>query len=176
MGINASVGLKLKVTENVSGNVFSDVWWEGDFNYLRTFLDGVDAGEANRLVMLERTVASGTNDDIDLNGSIIHPVHGLINAAEIVGFIVANRRASASGAANTTNLTIGGGANNATDAFITGTTKTIGPIRPGGFVMFFDPDASGIGSVTAGTADIFRVANSVGASCTYVVIFLLRTS
>lgn len=176
MAINASVGLKLNIKENSAANVFSDVWWEGLFEYQKEFTDGVGADQANRVVMLERTVASGANDDIDIYGSISYPVHGTINAAEIVGFIVANRPVDPNAASNTTNLVIGGGSNNATNAFITGTTKTIGPIRPGGFVMFFNPDASGIGVVTSGTADIMRIANSAGASATYVVILLLRTN
>ncbi len=176
MAINVSVGLKLKVKETVTGNAFSDVWWEGFFDYQKDFTDGVGADQANRIVMLERTVASGANDDIDLYGSINYPAHGTINAVEIVGFIVANRPANPAGAANTTNLVIGGGSNNATDAFITGTTKTIGPIRPGGFVMFFNPDADGIGAVTSGTADIMRIANSAGASATYVIILLVRSA
>lgn len=176
MAINASVGLKLNIKEHHAANVFSDVWWEGLFEYQKEFTDGGGADQANRVVMLERTVASSTNDDIDLYGSINYPAHGTINAAEIVGFIVANRPANPAGAANTTNLVIGGGSNNATDAFITGTTKTIGPIRPGGFVMFFNPDADGIGAVTSGTADIMRIANSAGASATYVIILLIRTA
>lgn len=83
--------------------------------------------------------------------------------------------ASRSGVANTTALTIGGGSNPVV-GFLGGTTPTIGPIRPGGFVFIACPDAAGIGAVTAGTGDILRIANASGAAAVYQIAILGRTA
>ena len=72
-------------------------------------------------------------------------------------------------------LTIGAGTN-PWRGVLGGTSPTIGPIKPGGFVMIGCGGADGIGAVTANTADILRVANSSGASATYQIVILARTA
>lgn len=136
--------------------------------------DGTAAGMADIIWMDERTVASASNDDIDL-APITNAIGQSQTPVEIVGIIVIN--APRSGAANTTNLTLGVGTAPVTPAFLGGTTPTIGPIRPGGvFAIWNSENAAGFGAVTATSADIFRVANSSGASATYQIAFVGRSA
>lgn len=135
--------------------------------------DGTTANKADLLFVDQRTVATASNDDIDLAGSLSDAFGTTITFAEIVAVMVIN--APISGSANTTNLTIGGGSNPFV-GFLGGTTPTVGPIKPGGVFFLFAGDAAGIGTVTATTADILRIANSSGASATYQVCIIGRSA
>lgn len=134
---------------------------------------GVAAGQADILFADQRTVASATNDDIDLAGALANAFGQTITAAELVAILIIN--APISGAANTTNLTIGAGSNPFI-GFLGGTSPTIGPIRPGGFVLLGCGDAAGLGAVVAGTGDILRIANSSGAPASYQIAIVARTA
>lgn len=136
--------------------------------------DGTAAGQADIIWADERTVATGATDSIDL--SPITDAIGVSRApVEIVGLIIIN--APKSGAANTTNLTVGAGSNPATVGFLGGTTPTIGPIRPGGVVALWNSDnAAGFGAITATTGDILQIVNSAGASATYQIALVARSA
>ena len=134
---------------------------------------GTAADQANVLWTDERSVGSGANDDLDMNGVLTNAFGVSVAMVEIVALLVIN--APISGAANTTSLTIGGGTNPVT-GYLGGTTPTIGPIRPGGFVMLGTGDAGGFGVVTPSTGDILRIANSAGASATYQIVILGRNA
>jgi hypothetical protein len=136
--------------------------------------NGGGAGQANILFMDERTVASAANDDLDLNGTALQTVYGAnIAATSIVAVLIVNAPRLASDPVNTTSLTIGGGTSPVT-TFMGGTTPTFGPIRPGGFLFFGCDAVGGVGAITAGTADILRIANSAGASAKYQIALLMR--
>lgn len=134
---------------------------------------GVGANNADQLFTDERTVASATNDDLDLAGVLADVFGATLTMVNLVALFVYNQPRS--GVANTTNLTIGG-ATNPFVGFLGGTTPTIGPIRPGGFVMLGCPATLGLGVVTASTADILRIANSSGAAATYQIGIVARSA
>lgn len=135
--------------------------------------DGTGSGAADLLFTDERTVASASNDDIDLTGVLMDAFGSAFNAAELVGLIIIN--GPISGTANTTDLTIGVGTNPFL-GFLGGTTPTIGPIKPAGVFMIAAGDAAGIGAVSAGSADILRIANSSGATATYQIGIVARSA
>lgn len=135
--------------------------------------DGTTANNADLIFVDERTVASASNDDLDLAGVLANALGGTLTFVELVAVLIINR--AKNGTANTTNLTIGGGTNPFI-GFLGGTAPTIGPIRPGGFVMLGCPDAAGLGTVTAGTGDILRIANSSGAAATYQIAIIGRSA
>lgn len=152
-------------------------FWSSEFSLEKSFLDGVASGECDYLHMSERTIASATFEDLDLNGtSLLDPLAGPIAAVRLVGVFVMNRRRDPLAAANTTNITVGAGSNPATAGWLGGTTPTVGPIRPGGFFFMMNPDSSGMGAVTAGTADILRITNSAGAAAVFCLGLLLRSA
>lgn len=133
---------------------------------------GTAASQADLMYISERTVASDTDDDIDLAGSLADTFGTTITMAEVVAIMVVN--GPKSGVANTTDLTIGG-ATSAFEGFISA-DGTIGPIKPGGVFFVAAGDAAGIGAVTASTADILRVTNSSGASNTYQIGIIGRSA
>ena len=138
-----------------------------------TLADGTAANQANMLFCDQRTVAGASNDDIDLSGVLTDAFGTAMAMVEIVSVMIIN--APASGAANTTNLTIGA-ATNPFIGFLGGTTPTVGPIGPGGAFMIMCPSTSGVGTVVTATGDILRVANSAGASATYQIAIVARSA
>jgi hypothetical protein len=135
--------------------------------------NGTAAGQADLVFFDERTVASATNLDLDLNGVLLDAFGVTINAVELVALFIIN--APRSGAANTTALTLGGGTNPVL-GFLGGTIPTIGPIRPGSFVLIGSTDAAGYGAIVAATGDILRIANAAGASNTFQIAFIARSA
>lgn len=155
---------------NDFGGVFAP-----DMQALITLVDGVAAGQANLLFIDERTVLTAANDDIDLNGVLTTAFGQAFPAVELVALFLINAPKLSTEAANTTNLVIGGGTNPVV-GFLAGTTPTIGPIRPGSFVMLGSSDVAGFGVITAATGDILRITNSAGASCKYQIAILARNA
>ena len=144
---------------------------------VKDFLSGTLAGQIDCAYARRRTVASGATDTIDINGVTNDVFNQNIVMATLVGFILINEDvADANGIVatpNTTNLTVGGGAN--AIANILGGAAATKIIRPGGIFISLEPSINGIGPVTAGTADIITVTNAAGASNSYQIILLGRT-
>lgn len=173
MALTSSMMAFLRATETGS-NDFGGPTFSPSVEQTISLTDGTSAGMANQLWVDERTVASATNDDLDLAGVLTSAFGSTLTMVKMVGLLVINAPKN-SATANTTNLTIGG-ATNPFVGFLGGTTPTIGPIRPGGFVFIGCSDTGGIGTITASTADILRIANSSGASATYQIGILARSA
>jgi hypothetical protein len=171
MSLTSELSIRLRATQ-LGTNDFGGAFQPTMEALLQTSF-GTAANQANLLFIDERTVTTGANDDLDLAGVLTNAFGATITAAELVAVFIIN--APRSGAANTTNLTIGGGSNPVV-GFLGGTTPTVGPIRPGGFFCIGAGDAAGIGAVTAGTGDILRITNSSGASATYQIAILARNA
>ena len=170
MTLTATFTASLKADQN-GPNTFADEF-SPSLSKLQRLADGTGANQADLIYAAERSVATASNDDLDLSGTLTDAFGATITMAEMVGIIVINQ--AKDGTANTTDLTIGG----ATNPFIgfLGATDTIGPIKPGGSFMLFAGDADGIGTVTAGTGDILRIANSSGATAAYQIAILGRSA
>lgn len=170
MALQATITASIKAVQSGS-NAFADRFIP-TIEKIQKIADGTTANKADLMYVNERTVATATNDDIDLSGVLVDAFGATITAAELVAVLIIN--GPIDGVANTTNLTIGSG----TNPFIgfLGATHTVGPIRPNGVFMIAAGDAAGIGSVAAGTGDILRIANSSGASATYQIAILARSA
>lgn len=173
MAVTGSISLSVTGAQTGTAVLGKTPTWNSTITHQLPFTSGTTANKIDLLYMAERTVASATNDDIDLAGVLTDPLGNTITNAEIVAVVVINQQRN--GTANTTNLTIGGGSN-AFEGFVGATGDTIGPIRPGGMFVLCNPDASGLGTVTASTADILRIANSSGASNTYQIAIFGRSA
>jgi hypothetical protein len=143
--------------------------WAAAINKTLSLSNGTGANQADIAYLAERTVASNTNDDIDLAGVLTDAFGATITAAELVALVVVNEHLD--GTANTTNLTLGGGTN-----YVPGFSAAQCPISPGGFVEMVSPGAAGLATITASTADILRVANSSGAQAKYQILILARSA
>lgn len=171
MGLSSKIRFHLEATQtgpNDFGGLFTPL-----LSHLVTLGDGTTATNADVLFTDERTVATASNDDIDLNGLLTNAFGQTVSMVEIVAILIIN--APRSGVANTTNLTVGGGTNPVV-GWLGGTTPTLGPIRPGGAFMRAESDGAGMCVVTPGTGDILRVANSAGASATYQIAVIGRSA
>lgn len=170
MTVSATLTARLAAVQ-AGGNSFSDRF-QPTLELVQKFTDGTGANQADLLYADERTVSDGANDDIDLAGVLSDAFGSTLTFAELVGMVLINKPLSGS---NTTDLTVGGGSNPFV-GFLGGTTPTIGPLKPGAALMLFAGDAAGIGTVTASTADILRIANSAGAANTYQIALLGRSA
>lgn len=122
--------------------------------------DGTGTNQANKSFMAQRTILSGANDDLDLNGVLNDVFGNLLSLTSVKAIIIR------SDPANTTNLTVGGAPSNTFTGPFGASTHTV-TVRPGGFFGFAAPQTGF--TVTPGTGDILRIANASGASANYVI-------
>lgn len=172
MPLSAEILVRLKATQT-GANDFGADSFSPTMEKLLQLTDGTTANKADILWMDQRTVSASSNDDIDLAGALSDAFGETVAGAELVALFIIN--GPRTGAANTTDLTIGGGSAPLT-GFLGGTTPTIGPLKPGAFLMLAAGDAAGLGAITATTADTLRVANGSGASATYQIAVVARTA
>lgn len=127
---------------------------------------GTGAGKADRLFSDRRTLAASATEDLDLSGALLDALGGPAQFVRIKGLLIAASKA------NTNNVVIGAAASNQWSTLLNATgTLTL---RPGAAVccMAGDTDATGW-TVTAGTGDILKVANSAGStSVTYDIVVI----
>jgi hypothetical protein len=173
MTLSAQIVAQLRATQ-LGSNDFGGPQFSPTMEKIVSLSIGTGADQADILWMDERSVGTGANDDLDLNGVLTNAFGATINAVEIVALFIINEPRAGS-PANTTNLTVGSGTNPVT-GYLGGTTPTLGPIRPGNFVLFGGGNIGGFGVVTASTGDILRIANSSGASATYQIAILARSA
>lgn len=172
MAVSAEFKMSLSANQVGTGAFGNSAYWGATIEAALSFADGTTANKFDRLYVAERTVASGANDDLDLAGVLADAFGATITAAELAGIVVVNK--AKDGTANTTTLTIGGGTNPFV-GFLSGTTPAITKLGPGAVFVLISPDATGLGTVTAGTGDVLRIANSSGASAKYQIAILARS-
>ena len=167
MAVTASIRVALDFSQTGGGD-FGPPRFAGTVSKLLQFASGTGLSQADILFVDERTVASASNDDLDLAGVLTSAFGATITAAEIVAVLLVNGPIDPA-TPNTTNLTLGGATNP-----IPGISS--GAVGPNGIVLMVDPDAGGLATVTAATGDILRVANSSGASAVYQIAILARSA
>ena len=168
MAVSATLTAAMKWTQTGTHD-FGGLSFNAATDKTIAYTDGTGAGQADILFADTRTIVSGGTDDIDLAGALSNAFGATIAMAKIVSVLIISK------AANTTNLTIGVGTNPVV-GWLGGTTPTLGPIRPGGVFLRAETAAAGVCTVTAGTADILRVANASGAAATYDIVILGRSA
>jgi len=174
MSVKAELNIRLAATETLAAVAGDQPKWQGALQKLESLLDGTAAGEADLLFMEARSLGDGASEVLDLTGGGLEtPLNEAFDAAEMVALMVINAPLS-SGAANTTNLTLGN-ATNAFEGFLSA-GATVGPIPPGGVFFIAASDAAGLGAVSAGSTDGVQVANSAGAAATYQIAMLARSA
>lgn len=172
MTLNADMKLMIQTVLRGSNPFGGGGVHDVDFNAEVNLANGTGANQGDLIYWNARTVGDGSNDDIDLAGSLTDPLGQTLTFAEIVAIALWNKPLTG---ANTTNLTIGAGSN-PFNGFLGGTTPTLGPFGPGALCFLADPSAAGLGTVTGGTGDILRIANSAGAANTYQLMLIGRSA
>lgn len=169
MPLSANWRFHLDMSE-VGSNVFGGPNFAGAIDIVKSLAHGTTLDKFDLGYIAERTVASGSNDDIDLAGVLASPLGTSFAAVELAGIVIVNKPLDPSAAANTTNLTLGGGSNPVLGLFSTMI------LRPGAMVSALAGDPGGLCVITPGTGDILRVANSAGATAKYLIAALGRTA
>jgi hypothetical protein len=128
---------------------------------------GVGANQADQRFTMQRTVAGGANDDVDLTGTLVNALGGPVAFVKVKAVIIEAL------ATNTTNLTVG----NATAPFVGwfGAAAHTIILKPGDFFAIASPGAAGW-AVTATTADLLRVTNAAGAAALYNITIVGTTA
>lgn len=136
---------------------------------IASFSRGTNADQADILYVEERTLTASSTEELDLAGVIADAFGSTITAAELVGIIVLADED------NTNNVEVGGAASNAVP-FLKHVSD-IEVVKPGGVYVNFAPGAAGLCTVTAGTGDKLKIANSGGStSVTYRIGLLMRSA
>lgn len=129
--------------------------------------NGTAAGQVDRLFADTRTLAASATEDLDLAGVLTDALGTVATFVKVKAIYIK------AAAANTNNVVVGAAAVNAFIGPFGAATHTIA-LRPGGFVVLAcgAADATGYG-VTAGTADLLKIANSgAGTGVTYDIVIL----
>ena len=113
-----------------------------------------------------------------LNGAALKDVFGNnLNFAKLCMVLILNEDSpnddGTPSAVNTTNLTVGAGTNQIPN--ILGSAGATKVLRPGDVFLTANFGASGIATITPGTADELQIVNGVGATCNYQIILAGRS-
>lgn len=119
---------------------------------------GTGSNAADLEYMAARTLTTGSNEDLDLAGSLTDRFGTALTFVKVKAIFVENP------STNTTNLSLKPASSNGFTGPFGAAAHTI-TIPPGGKIMLTAP-VSGW-TVTAGTGDKINLANSAGASLTY---------
>lgn len=120
-----------------------------------------------RYVESATSIAASSSSNYDLAGSLTDDAGDTITFVEVTAIIV---KASAD---NTNDVVIGGAASNGFTGPFGGSTHTIA-VQPGGTAMLIAPKAGW--TVTAGTGDILKIANSGSGSAVVFDLAILGRS
>lgn len=126
-----------------------------------TYANGVGANQANVFFADTRTLAASATEDLDLTGSLSD-----VFAASLVNARIKGIRISA--ASGNTNNVIVGAASATQWSTLLNAAGTV-TLHPGAYFEAATPTAAGW-TVTAGTGDLLKIANSGGStSVTYTI-------
>ena len=134
---------------------------------LFTLANGPAADQADLVFSDTRTLNASANEELDLAGVLTDAFGAAITFAKVKAILVI------ADAANTNDVIIGGAASNAFIGFFGDATDTV-KARPGGFAALACPGA-GV-TVTAGTGDKLKLANSGGSTAVTFKILIIGTS
>jgi hypothetical protein len=115
-----------------------------------TLADGTGADQADQSWHDQRTLASGSGEDLDLSGALADAFGDTVSLARVKALFVENLSPE-----NT--LVLGNAASAAWSGPLGGATQTL-RLRPGGVLLIVAADATAY-AVTAGSADTLRVAH-----------------
>jgi hypothetical protein len=167
-----SSDVRLRFSANqVSSNNISSPAFTPVVDKLLQFANGTGAGQYDVLFVDKRTLAASGSEDLDLTGTALKSAFNAnIANAEIVGVLVFAETA------NTNDVVVGGASANGWFGMF-GAANDVVNVKPGGFFADVAYDASGLGAVTAATADLLHIANSSsGTTVTYTIVILGRSA
>lgn len=162
-GFRLEVETSLTKTDGLA-SASADVPWTYGFQWP----DGTAANTANRLYQGRRTLSASATEDLDLAAVLTDSYGVAITFARIRALIVK------AAAGNTNNVVVGGAATNTWVGPFGAATHTLA-VPPDGVLTLTAPGTTGW-TVTAGTGDLLKIANSAGGTSVTYDIFLIGAS
>ncbi len=135
------------------------------FNPNYSLTDGTGADQAKQGFLDTRTLTASANESLDLSGTLTDSFGAVISFTKLKVLLIQADRGNAN------DVLVGGAASNGFISLFGDATDII-KVKPGGMVLLIAPDANGYG-VSAGTADLLKIANSAGGSSVIYTIGLL---
>lgn len=128
--------------------------------------NGTGNTQADIIFQDKRSLATGANEDLDLRGVLLDVFGATVNIVENVAMLFL------ADAANTTILTLSPADTNGFVGPFGAATHSIA-LPAGAAFLHYSPTGY---AVTAGTGDLFNVANAAGATANYTVCFVGRSA
>lgn len=165
-GVTATITLGIDA-KLAGSNDLGNAAFKARFDKSISFLPGTDAiSKADLLFSDTRTLSASSSEDLDLAGVLATPLGVTIAAAEIVAIYIA------AAAGNTNNVIVGGASATQFVGPFGAATHTLA-IQPGQFIFLSCQKGW---AVTAGSADLLKVANSSsGSAVSYDIMLIGRT-
>ncbi len=167
MTLSTSIAASISATET-SVLAAGTASFPANVRFAQNLTSGIVANQADVLWSDTRTLNASTTENIDLAGVLSSAFGSTITAAKLKFIIVT----AASG--NTNNVLVGGAAANALPLFADATD--IVAVKPGGVFLLGTPIIGGQATVTAGTGDILKIANSGATTGVTYTIAIVGTS
>ena len=163
---NLTTQLSLKVATTGSSSSFglSTVTDPVTKDYTQLLSSGTGSNQASNQFHDQRTLTASSSENLDLAGALTNGFGQTLTFTAIKAIII---HASS---ANTNNVVVGGAGSNGFTTWSTATDSTVS-LPPNGTLILVNPGSGW--SVTAGTGDLLKVANSgAGTSVVYDVILI----
>lgn len=136
-------------------------------SYLKELTSGVGANQADQIFCDTRSLAASANESLDLAGGLTDALGNVLTFAKIKALKIS----AADG--NSNSIVVGAAGSNPWNGPLGGTAPTI-TLPPGGECLLTAP--VGGWSVTSGTGDLLKIANSGGGSAVDYTITIVGTS
>lgn len=165
---SAEIRVSIAALSNGPNTVWAQIF-DPTVSTLLAFAAGTGAEQADRLYVGAIDIAASGSTELDLAGVLTDAFGTTLTFAELAAVLVF------ADDTNTNDIDVGGAASNAVPLFKA--TNDIVPVKPGGVLTLAAPGAAGLCTVTAGTGDKLKLANSSsGSSVTGTIVILGRSA
>lgn len=167
MALSISQSLSLSPTFTSSSSEFANTpRWAPSISEALSWTDGTGSGESNRLWGDEqRSISAASNDDLDLAGGLTDVFGNTITMARVKMIYIKNRDTTAGKV-----LRVGAAGTNPISTLF-GATPDYLIIPPSGYLWLATGDATAW-ALTAGSADVLRIANPNASSIEYDILLV----
>jgi hypothetical protein len=165
-GVAATISLNIQALETGTGDLGTPQFTAKVASLTQFVAGTANDSQANVMFSDHRTLATNTSETLDMAGTLIGALGETVTMAEAVAIYVE------ADAANTTNITVFGAASNQFNGPLSGTTPGV-VLAPGDSAIFISKDGW---AVTPSTGDLLKVANAAGASGSYTVLIIGRST
>lgn len=128
---------------------------------------GTGANQADKVFHDQRTLAASASEELDLAGGLTDALGAALTFVKVKALIVK------AAAGNTNDVVVGGAAANGFATPFADASDKVN-VKPGGILALVAPGAGY--TVTAGTGDLLKIANSAGGSGVTYDIIVIGTS